>query len=298
MNDYAIELSGVCKSYRFFDLQNIALRLQRGTIMGLIGPNGAGKSTTIRILMGLIYPDRGEVRVLGHRIPDEQVAAKWDIGFASDDMRLYDSMTLGWHINFMKSIYASWDDTYAQLLLKRFGLHAAQKIKGLSHGQRVKAALLLVFARRPKLLVLDEPTTGLDPVARHEILRELTSVMAEEGRSILFSSHNTQDVEQISDQITFIDRGRIIDSMDKEVYLDRWRRLRLEVPTGIELPTLPGVIGVQQTGHLAVAIANAFEPHLPNAYENSGARVHAVENMTLEEIFIANVEHSREEVKA
>jgi len=298
MNDYAIELSGVCKSYRFFDLQNIALRLNCGTIMGLIGPNGAGKSTTIRILMGLVYPDRGEVRVLGHCIPDAQVAAKWDIGFASDDMRLYDSMTLGWHINFLKSIYSSWDDAYAHLLLKRFGLNSEQKIKGLSHGQRVKAALLLVFARRPKLLMLDEPTTGLDPVARHEILRELTSVMAEEGRSVLFSSQNTQDIEQISDQITFIDRGRIIDSVDKELYLDRWRRLRLEVPDGVQLPTLPGVIGIRQTGRLAVAIANAFEPHLPNAYENSGARVHAVENMTLEEIFVANVEHSREEVKA
>lgn len=298
MTDYSIELNGVCKSYRFFELQNIALQLHRGTIMGLIGPNGAGKSTTIRILMGLVHQDRGEVRVLGHPIPDEQVAAKWDIGFASDDMRLYDSMTLGWHINFVKSIYPSWDDAYAHLLLKRFGLNAEQKMKGLSHGQRVKATLLLVFARQPKLLVLDEPTTGLDPVARHEILRELTSVMAEEGRSVLFSSQNTQDIEQISDQITFIDRGRIIDSMDKEVYLDRWRRLRLEVPDGIELPALPGVIGIQQTGRLAVAIANAFEPQLPNAYENSGARVHAVENMTLEEIFVANVEHSREEVKA
>ena len=298
MTDCAIELNGVCKSYPFFELQNIALQLQRGTIMGLIGPNGAGKSTTIRILMGLVHQDRGEVSVLGHRMPQEQIAAKWDIGFASEDMRLYDSMTLGWHINFMKSMYQSWDDAYAKLLLKRFGLRAQQKIKGLSHGQRVKSALLLVFARRPKLLVLDEPTTGLDPVARHEILRELTAVMVEDGRSILFSSHNTQDVEQISDQITFIDRGRIIESMDKEIYLDRWRRLRLEVPDGVALPALPGVIGVQKAGRLAVAIANAFVPHLPNAYENSGARVHSVENMTLEEIFVANVEHSREEVKA
>ena len=298
MTEYAIELSGVCKAYPFFELQSIALRLQCGTIMGLIGPNGAGKSTTIRILMGLVHQDHGEVRVLGHRMPEEQVAAKWDIGFASEDMRLYDSMTLGWHINFIKSMYRSWDDAYAQLLLKRFGLNAEQKIKGLSHGQRVKATLLLVFARRPKLLVLDEPTTGLDPVARHEILRELTAVMVEDGRSVLFSSHNTQDVEQISDQITFIDRGRILDSMDKEAYLDRWRRLRLEVPDGVALPTLPGIVGIQKTGRLAVAIANAFESHLPNAYENSGARVHAVENMTLEEIFVANVEHNREEVEA
>src|SRR5580704_10571165 len=266
--------------------------------MGLIGPNGAGKSTTIRILMGLVHQDCGEVRVLGHRMPAEQVTAKWDIGFASEDMRLYESMTLGWHMKFIQSMFPNWDDAYAQLLLKRFGLRAEQKIKGLSHGQRVKSTLLLVLARKPKLLVLDEPTTGLDPVARHEILRELTAVMADEGRSILFSSHNTQDVEQISDRITFIDRGRIIDSMDKELYLDRWRRLRLEVPLGIVLPALPGIIDVRQEGRLAVATANAFVPDLANAYESSGARVRSVENMTLEEIFVANVEHSREEVGA
>jgi ABC-2 type transport system ATP-binding protein len=298
MNDLAVELSGVSKKYRYFSLEDIHLKLPQGQIMGLIGANGAGKSTTIRILMGLVHQDSGEVRVLGHSMPAEQVAAKWDIGFASEDMRLYDSMTLDWHMGFMRSIYPSWDGSYAQILLKRFGLRAEQKTKGLSHGQRVKAALLLVLARKPQLLVLDEPTTGLDPVARHEILRELTGVMAEEGRSILFSSHNTQDVEQISDQITFIDRGRIIDSMDKETYLDRWRRLRLEVPLGIELPPLPGIVGVQRQGRLAVATSNAFVPDLAHAYEDTGVHVQSIESMTLEEIFVANVEHSREEVEA
>jgi len=298
MNDLAVELSGVSKKYRYFTLEDIHLKLPRGQIMGFIGPNGAGKSTTIRILMGLVHQDAGEVRVLGHRMPAEQVAAKWDIGFASEDMRLYDSMALDWHMSFMQSIYPNWDASYAQILLKRFGLRAEQKMKGFSHGQRVKAALLLVLARKPQLLVLDEPTTGLDPVARHEILRELTGVMAEEGRSILFSSHNTQDVERISDQITFIDRGRIIDSMDKETYLDRWRRLRLEVPLGVELPPLPGIVGVQRQGRLAVATSNAFVPDLAHAYEYTGVRVQSIESMTLEEIFVANVEHSREEVEA
>ncbi len=298
MSDFAIEMSGTCKEYRFFSLDHIDLKVPEGQIMGLIGPNGAGKSTTIRILMGLIHQDSGEVRVLGHRMPSEQVAAKWDIGFASEDMRLYESRTLGWHMQFVQSIYPDWDDAYAQVLLKRFGLRAEQKLKGLSHGQRTKSMLLLMFARKPKLLVLDEPTTGLDPVARHEVLRELTNVMADEGRSVLFSSHNTQDVEQISDQITFIDRGRIIDSMDKEMYLDRWRRLRLEVPLGIKLPALPGIIDVRQDGRLAIATANAFVPDLANAYESTGARVQRIENMTLEEIFVANVEHSREEVEA
>ena len=296
--DLAVELRGVSKKYRYFTLDNINLQLPRGQIMGLIGANGAGKSTTIRILMGLVHQDAGEARVLDHRMPADQVAAKWDIGFASEDMRLYDSMTLEWHMNFMRSIYPNWDVAYAQLLVKRFGLRAEQKITGFSHGQRVKSSLLLVLARKPKLLVLDEPTTGLDPVARHEILRELTHVMSDEGRSVLFSSHNTQDVEQISDQITFIDRGRIIDSMDKERYLDRWRRLRLEVPRGFELPRLPGIIDVRREGSLAVATSNAFVPDLASAYESTGVRVQRVENMTLEEIFVANVEHSREEVEA
>ncbi|HZI50835.1 MAG TPA: ABC transporter ATP-binding protein [Terriglobia bacterium] len=298
MMDPVIRMEGVRKKYRYFALDNIALELQPGQIMGLIGPNGAGKSTTIRILMGLVHQDQGDVRVLGYRMPAEQIAAKWEIGFASEDMRLYGAMTVRWHMDFIRSIYPRWDEKYAQLLLKRFGLNPEQRIKGLSHGQRVKSTLLLVLARCPRLLVLDEPTTGLDPVARHEILRELSAVMKDEGRSILFSSHNTHDVEQISDQITFIDRGRIIDSMDKEAYLDRWRRLRLEVPLGVELPALPGIIDIRQDGRLAVATANEFVPDLANAYENTGARIQSIENMTLEEIFVANVEHSREEVGA
>src|SRR6201996_1041573 len=113
MNDLAIELRGVSKQYRYFTLDDIHLQLPRGQIMGLIGPNGAGKSTTIRILMGLVHQDAGDVRVLGRRIPAEQVAAKWDIGFVSEDMRLYESMTIGWHMRFIQSIYASWNAAYA-----------------------------------------------------------------------------------------------------------------------------------------------------------------------------------------
>jgi len=298
MTESAISMRGVRKGYKYFALDDIDLEMPTGHIMGFIGPNGAGKSTTIRILLGLVHQDGGEVLVLGHPMPAEQVRAKWDIGFASEDMRLYENMTLAWHMRFVASIYPAWDPTYAEVLLKRFGLRPEQKLRGLSHGQRVKAGLLLVLARRPRLLVLDEPTTGLDPVARHEILRELTAVVQDERRSVLFSSHHTQDIEQISDQITFIDRGRIIDSLDKETYLDRWRRVRLEVPSGIRLPSLPGVVKLQQDGHLAVATANAFRPDLPAAYESAGARVQRVETMTLEEIFVANVEHSREEIEA
>jgi ABC-2 type transport system ATP-binding protein len=294
MKDLAVRFEGVSKRYVHFTLRDISFELPTGSIMGFIGANGAGKSTTIRILMGLVHQDSGAVQVLGHAMPADQAAAKLEIGFVSEDLRLYGSASLAWHMEFVRSIYPSWDQGYSETLLKRFDLKSEQKIKGLSHGQRVKAALLLALARRPRLLVLDEPTTGLDPVARHEVLGELMAVLADEDRTILFSSHNTQDVEQISDQITFIDRGQIIDSDDKEIFLDRWRRLRLVLPPEAALPQFPGIVEVGGSGRLPVLTTNRFELAMVSACQNMGATVQGVETMTLEEIFVANVQSRRE----
>jgi ABC-2 type transport system ATP-binding protein len=295
MSNLAIELDQVEKAYRFFRLSDLRLRLEPGQIMGFVGPNGAGKSTTIRILMGMIRQDRGSVRVLGHAMPAEQAEAKRDIGFVAEDERLQTSATLAWHMRFVASIYPGWDASYAATLLHRFNLHADQTIKHLSHGERVKAVLLLTLARRPRLLLLDEPTTGLDPVARHEILAELMDVVRDERRSILFSSHNTQDVEQISDHITFIDRGRIIDSSDKEAFLDRWRRLHLDVPRSGLPVGLPPAVNTNTTGSVAVITTNTYTPGFESAYGRAGVTVRAVQRMTLEEIFVATVMRNREE---
>jgi ABC-2 type transport system ATP-binding protein len=294
MKDLTVHFEGVSKRYPLFNLDNIDLELPAGSIMGFIGANGAGKSTTIRILMGLVHQDSGKVNVLGHPMPADQAAAKLDIGFVSEDMRLYGAASLLWHMEFVRSMYPRWDQLYSEKLLQRFDLKPQQKIKGLSHGQRVKAALLLALARRPRLLVLDEPTTGLDPVARYEVLGELMAVLADEERTILFSSHNTQDVEQISDQITFIDRGRILDSDDKETFLDRWRRLRLVLPENLALPHLPGVIEVGGSSRLPVLTTNCFEPAMLSVCQDLGATVQAIDSMTLEEIFVTSVQHRRE----
>jgi ABC-2 type transport system ATP-binding protein len=294
MTDLAVQFEGVSKEYPHFKLDDINLVLPTGGIMGFIGANGAGKSTTIRILMGLVQQARGTVRVLGHPMPAEQAAAKLDIGFASEDMRLYKAATLRWHMEFIRLIYPTWDQTYADLLLKRFDLQPRQKVKGLSHGQRDKATLLLILARRPRLLVLDEPTTGLDPVARQEVLGQLMEVLADERRTIFFSSQNTLDVEQISDQITFIDRGRIVDSGDKESFLERWRRVRLDVPPGVVLPALPGTVAAVGSGRLSVITTSSYDPAMTAAYQDAGATVHAVDTMTLEEIFVAEVLRRRE----
>ena len=294
MNDLSIQMEGVSKRYPHFFLDSISFELREGSVLGFIGANGAGKSTTIRILMGLVHQDAGSVQVLGHSMPAEQIAAKQDIGFVSEDMRLYGAATLGWHMNFVASMYPRWDKAYADKLLRRFDLKPEQKIKGLSHGQRVQAALLLALARQPRLLILDEPTTGLDPVARREVLGELMSVLTDERRTIFFSSHNTLEVEQISDHIAFIDRGRLIALDEKEDLLDRWRRVRLMVPPSASVPELPGVVEVAGTERLPVLTTSQFDPAVVSLCQNRGVSVEAVDSMTLEEIFVANVQSRRE----
>ena len=294
MTETAFELSGINRQYQHFALRDLDLSLPRGEIMGLIGPNGAGKSTTIRILMGLVQPDSGSVSVLGHSVPAQQVAAKQGIGYASEDMRLYKHTTVQWHMDFIRKVYPQqWDESYAQALLKRFDVLPQQKIKGLSHGQRVKAGLLLILARRPDLLILDEPTTGLDPVARKEVLNELIEVMMDADRSILFSSHNTQDIEQLSDHITFIDRGSVVSSNDKETFVESWRRIRLQWPHDAALPEHQAITETFKNGQSVVLTVKQEYAAVAQQYTQAGADIHSIERMSLEEIFVAEVEASR-----
>jgi len=291
----AFELTGVAKRYRFFALDDLSLRLEPGQILGLVGPNGAGKSTTIRILMGLVAPDAGRVELLGHPMPAGQVDAKRDVAFVSEEMRLFGGATLAWHLDFVRSIYPQWDEAYARALLRRFDFHPEQKVRALSRGEQVKALMLLALARRPKLLVLDEPTSGLDPVARHELIAELAEVLRDEDRSILFSSHNTLDVEQLSDRIAFLDRGRLVAADDKERFLERWRRLDLELAEELELPASPAIVDVARSGRLATVTVGSFTPELPAAFARAGAVVREIRRMTLEEIFVASVMRRRKE---
>jgi ABC-2 type transport system ATP-binding protein len=293
----AFNLQGVRRTFRYFTLDDVSLSLPQGQIMGLVGPNGAGKSTTIRLLLGLLAPDAGTIEVLGRRIPEEVAAAKQEVAFVSDDMKLFGNASVAWHMRWMASLFGSWDERYAQDLLKRFNLRAEQNVKGLSRGQHVKAMLLLALARRPRLLVLDEPTSGLDPVARHELLTELMDIVRDEDRSILFSSHNTADVERICDQIAFIDRGRVVDACDKESFLERWRRLTVEVPGGAVLPELPGVVDLTLGERVATLTTDQYTPALHAAVEHGGARLSEVQRMSLEEIFVASVLRSRKEGK-
>lgn len=293
----AVECKNISKHYPHFALRNLDLTVEQGSVMGLVGPNGAGKSTVLRMVMGLLGPDGGTVRVLGYSMPDQQIAAKRRIGFVSEDMRLYGSETIAFHMDFIRSIFDTWDDDYAKALLRRFDLTREQKVKGLSHGQRVKVTLLLALARRPALLVFDEPTTGLDPAVRKEVLDEMMNALEDETRSILFSSHNTLDVEQISDYISFIYAGRIIESCNKEDFMDGWRRIRLTRGDNGALPDLPNIKDVQQSGRLCTVTVNDYQESIADQFRQAGMQIDAIERLTLEEIFLSNVSHARANIK-
>lgn len=285
----AITLVGVRKEYGGFALQDIDLELSVGQVMGLVGVNGAGKSTIFRILMGMIRPEGGHAEVCGYRLPQGQVAAKLNIGYASDDMRLYKGKSLRWHMDLVRSAYSGWDELYAAQLLKRFELRSDQPVGGFSHGQRVKALLLLSLARHPKLLLLDEPTTGLDPIARGEVLEAISEVLCDENRSVLFSSHNTRDIEQISDSIAFLHRGRLVAVEDKESFLESWRRILCQGEWRDEFAAMPEMVSVRRNGSVIEMKVRDFNPGLTARLQHLGLAVSAVDRMDLEDIFVASV---------
>lgn len=285
----AFAVSGLHKRYRHFALQDITLTLAEGEVMGLVGVNGAGKSTLLRLLTGLAAPDAGSIEVLGHRLPQAQVAAKRALGFASEDMRLYRSQSLAWHIELVRRIYPEWDDGYAASLVRRFDLRPQQAVGSYSHGQRVKALLLLCLARRPRLLLLDEPTTGLDPVARAEVLEALADVLRDERRSVLFSSHNTHDIEQLADHIAFLHAGRLIAHADKERFLDDWRRVLCVGTLPPALSGWPELAQVRNAGSQVEVKVRAWREDLPERLAAQGLAVQRVDPMALEDIFVTAV---------
>ena len=209
MREAAVRLSNVRKRYAHFVLDGVDLDVPAGRTLGLIGQNGAGKSTLLRIIMGLVRADAGRVEVLGRAMPADERTVKSMTGFVSEDMALYGGTTLRWHMDFVRSFYRGWDEALATALLERLDLNPQQRVRGMSRGQQVKAMLLLALAHRPALLVLDEPTAGLDPLVRTDVLALLRAAR-EDGRTVLFSSHRGDDVSGLADDVAFVHGGRLL----------------------------------------------------------------------------------------
>ncbi len=218
--EMALELNNVTKNYKDFTLDHISFNVPQGTIVGLIGENGAGKSTTIYAVLGLISKDEGSITILGDNDPES--VSKDDIGAVFDGNNYPDILTPGQLGKVFRNIYHSWEENTYMELLDKFHLPLNKKIKQFSKGMKMKFAISVALSHHSKLLVLDEATSGLDPVMRDEILELLLDYIQDEDHSILVSSHITSDLEKIADYIVFIHEGKIVFFKQKDELLEKY----------------------------------------------------------------------------
>ncbi|MEK7401833.1 MAG: ABC transporter ATP-binding protein [Gemmatimonadota bacterium] len=191
-------------------LASVNLDLPRGAVYGLVGANAAGKTTLIRHILGLLRAERGTVRVFGLDPVDDPVSVLSRIGYLSEENDLPGWMRVNELVRYSRAFYPKWDDAYAEELRQAFALDLTAKIKHLSKGQKARMGLLVALAYRPELLVLDEPSSGLDPIVRRDILGAVIRTIADEGRTVLFSSHLLDEVEAVADHVIMISHGRIV----------------------------------------------------------------------------------------
>jgi ABC-2 type transport system ATP-binding protein len=211
VTDPIVELALVSRRYGAKEaLSSVSLRLERGRVYGLVGANGAGKTTLIKHLLGLLKAQSGTVRVFGLDPAADPVGVLSRVGYLSEENDLPGWMRVDELIRYTRAFYPGWDDAYAEELRHKFALDPAAKVGTLSKGQKARAGLLVALAYRPELLVLDEPSSGLDPIVRRDILGAVMRTIAGEGRTVLFSSHLLDEVEEVADHVTMITSGRIV----------------------------------------------------------------------------------------
>ena len=221
----SIEIRGLCKSFPDFSLRDVSLTLPGGSIMGLIGENGAGKTTTIKCILNLVRRDAGEILLLGHDNLREERLAKQDVGVVLDECFFHDTLRPRDVGRILAPVFQSWDGGLYQDYLDKFRLPEKKFIKEFSRGMKMKLSLAAALAHRPKLLILDEATAGLDPVVRDEILDEFLGFICDEDHAILISSHITSDLEKAADYITYIHQGQVVLSEAKDDILDHYGRV-------------------------------------------------------------------------
>ena len=275
--EQAIIVNELCKNYKDFSLRNVSFSVPKGTIMGFIGENGAGKTTTLKAILGLIHTDSGSVQVLGknpftqRRETNVEVGAVLDGGFFYEGMRAQDISPV------MARLHPLWDAAFFADICRRFSLPTAKPIKEYSKGMKAKLALATALSHHPKLLILDEATSGLDPVVRSEMLDLFLEFIQDENHTILMSSHITSDLEKIADYITFIHNGEIVFSMAKDEMLTRYGVVKCGKNEAATL-TQACIVGRRESKFdIELLVSNAPEVH--RAYPQL-----LLENATIDDI--------------
>ena len=291
MNENVIEITDLTRRFgKTVALDAVNLNVPRGVVLGLVGKNAAGKTTLIKHVLGLLVARTGRVQVFDLDPVRDPVGVLGRIGYLSEDRDLPEWMRVGELLRYTQAFFPNWDEAYAEELRATFDLDSRQKVKTLSRGQRAQAGLLIALAHRPDLLLLDEPSSGLDPVVRRDILAAIIRTVADEGRTVLFSSHLLDEVERVADEVAMIHRGRIVLSASLEDIKKTHRRvtLRFDKPQDAA-PRLPGVLWCAGEGPEWIIMCDGEIERLRQAAEEAGAVVVDERIPTLDEVFVARV---------
>jgi ABC-2 type transport system ATP-binding protein len=289
----AIQTSELSKVFRGVTaVRGLNLVVEANRITGFLGRNGAGKSTTIKMLLGLVQPTAGEGLVLGRRITDRKAnrEARRHVAYVAEDKPLYRYMTVEQTIRFAASFYSDWRSDVAGNLLREFELPRDRKVKHLSKGTRTKLALLLAFSRNPQLLILDEPSEGLDPVMIERLL-ELIVAQSGQGTAVFFSSHRISEVERISDQVCILDRGRLLLDSSLERLRQDYRRIDLLFQTEAVKQDfeMPGIERIEANGRqLRLLTSGNAEVVIKRAHDLNALSIE-MEPVGLRDIFLGLV---------
>jgi ABC-2 type transport system ATP-binding protein len=291
---FVIETTELRKDYDGVEaVRGLNLRVPAGSIFGFLGRNGAGKTTTIKILLGMARPTSGQARIFGLAADAQEssVEIRRRTAFVSEDKSLYDFMTVEDMVRFTAAFFPQWRSDLQQRYLRRFELPLERKVKALSRGMRTKLALLLALCRGAELLVLDEPTAGLDPAMTEEVLQALVAHVAGEQMTVFFSSHQIAEVDQIADHVAIIDRGRAVVSGALEDLREHYRRIQLvfdgEAPDASF--RTPGIGRVRRNGRVLTMVSKAgADGVLEEARVLSPVSIDVVP-ITLKEIFLETV---------
>jgi len=288
MSDNAIQIRGLVKKYSKFTLGPLDLNVPRGAIYGLIGPNGAGKTTTIDLIFGMGRNDAGEIRIFDLDHQRDAVEFKRRAAYVSPDLNFGVWGNVGRAVRFVRGFFPDWDSAYCEQLMKSFHLAARDPIATLSFGAKTKLSLLLALSRRPELLILDEPTTGLDPVSKQQVFGELLKAVEDGKRTVLIASHGLSDLERFADHVGIIKEGKLLLEGRMDEVVDRFRLVEFFSENSADFQKVDGLIVLKRIENRWQGVLDQQSGVL-DSLQNRGGRQITLTPMTLEDLFVALV---------
>jgi ABC-2 type transport system ATP-binding protein len=274
-------------------LEDVSLRADVGCVYGLVGANGAGKTTLIKHLLGLLRPQKGDVRVFGLDPVRDPVGVLRRVGYLSEQRELPEWMRLEELLRYTHAYHPTWDQAYAERLLDSFGLDRRKKFADLSQGMRAQAGLVVAVAHRPELLILDEPSSGLDVVVRQDILDTIVRTVADEGRTVIFSSHLLDEVERMCDYVTVMHEGRVAVQGSVDQVRETHRVSQVRFPKRLDAkPMIDGALSIAGDGRSWSVVHVSPLESLRSVVAHTGGEITESRIATLEEILVARVRRS------